>query len=165
MDERSSMSEYHSRQLLSRLGEEFEGFRYNVISYLGEAKGRRTLVWDDLKIIELDKEIYIEDFSEGKLVGAILFLKRDFENEKVFFVQIRDGSGGLKPFQRVSFDISKWGYSQIYLREPSADELRFLDDIFKKVKNLAYGVGTKKNGSKRKSLVRMVSVSLKRDDE
>lgn len=133
----------NSKKQSINLASSFDSFKYNVISYLQKLKIRQCTEWKELKIIELEDEIVVSNIEEGRVVGSIMFPKKDDRQAKLFLVQVSDKLGRLKPHQPVVINNNYYEHFNFNPRTPNEEELKVINNIFKKVKNLTYGIKEK----------------------
>lgn len=145
-----------NKQQLIILGNNFDSFKYNILSYLQKLECGECSIWNGLKIIEFEEEIYVGNIEEDKIVGSIIFSKKDDRQAKIFLVQVRDNKGKLKKLsQRVVVASDKYEHFNFIPIIPTNEEIKVINDIFKKVKNLTYGISDKKvNEIKKRVLTR-----------
>lgn len=155
------MMDSSSKHQFITLGNSFDSFKYNIMSYLDKLSCNSVFKWDGLKIVEFDEEIYVGNIEEGKVVGSIMFSKKDDRHAKIFLVQVRDKKGNLKPYQMVAINNDIYEHFNFIPRVPTEEEIKVINDIFNKVKNLTYGIKPKKvNLPKKKALVRLNKFDL-----
>lgn len=139
----------------------FDSFKYNVISYLQKLEIGECTKWEGLQIIELEDVISVSNIEKGRVVGSIMFPKKDDRQAKTFLVQVSDVKGRLKPYQTVVINNNYYEHFNFNPRTPTKEELKVINNLFKKVKNLTYGIKEKQNKElKQRKLIRPSKFNL-----
>ena len=125
------------------LGSSFDSFKYNIISYLQKLENEKCTKWEELQVIELEEVISVSNIEKGRVVGSIMFPKKDDRLAKTFLVQVSDKKGRLKPYQQVVINNHYYEHFNFNPRIPNKEELKVINNIFKKAKNLTYGIKEK----------------------
>lgn len=150
-----------SRQQTINLGSSFDSFKYNIISYLQKLEKGQCNEWKALQIIEFEDEIFVGDIEKGKVVGSIMFPKKDDRHAKTFLVQVSDEKGRLKPYHTVVINNNSYEHFNFIPRFPNEEEIKVINNIFRKAKNLTYGIREKqKKEPKQRKLIRPNRINL-----
>lgn len=142
----------------------FDSFKYNVISYLQKLEIGECTKWEGLQIIELEEVISVSNIEKGRIIGSIMFPKKDDRIAKTFLVQVTDKLGRLKPYQTVVINNKHFEHFNFIPRSPNTEELIAINNIFNKVKNLTYGIKEKKpQGLKKRKLIKVNTFNLEEE--
>lgn len=146
------------------LASSFDSFKYNVISYLQKFEIGECTKWEGLQVIELEEAISVSNIEKGRVVGSIMFPKKDDRLAKTFLVQVTDKLGRLKPYQTVVINNEHFEHFNFIPRTPNKEELEAINDIFTKVKKLTYGIKEKKQqGHKKRKLIKVNRFNLEEE--
>ena len=150
-----------SNEQTINLGSNFDSFKYSIISYLQKLEIGECTKWEGVQVIELEEVISVSNIEKGRVVGSIMFPKKDDRQAKTLLVQVSDVKGRLKPYQTVVINNNYYEHFNFNPRTPTKEELKFINNIFKKVKNLTYVIKEKQNKeSKQRKLIRPSKFNL-----
>ena len=142
-------------------GSNFDSFKYSIISYLQKLEIGECTKWEGVQVIELEEVISVSNIEKGRVVGSIMFPKKDDRQAKTLLVQVSDVKGRLKPYQTVVINNNYYEHFNFNPRTPTKEELKVINNIFKKVKNLTYGIKEKQNKEpKQRKLIRPSKFNL-----
>lgn len=150
-----------SNEQTINLGSNFDSFKYSIISYLQKLEIGECTKWEGVQVIELEEVISVSNIEKGRVVGSIMFPKKDDRQAKTLLVQVSDVKGRLKPYQTVVINNNYYEHFNFNPRTPTKEELKVINNIFKKVKNLTYGIKEKQNKEpKQRKLIRPSKFNL-----
>lgn len=150
-----------SNEQTINLGSNFDSFKYSIISYLQKLEIGECTKWEGVQVIELEEVISVSNIEKGKVVGSIMFPKKDDRQAKTLLVQVSDVKGRLKPYQTVVINNNYYEHFNFNPRTPTKEELKVINNIFKKVKNLTYGIKEKqKKETKQRKLIKLSKFNL-----
>ena len=150
-----------SNEQTINLGSNFDSFKYSIISYLQKLEIGKCTKWEGVQVIELEEVISVSNIEKGRVVGSIMFPKKDDRQAKTFLVQVSDVKGRLKPYQTVVINNNYYEHFNFNPRTPTKEELKVINNLFKKVKNLTYGIKEKQNKEpKQRKLIRPSKFNL-----